>query len=52
MCNAYLPPTGNLARRDLTEQFVREQAETIFGAVPADIPAFLCGYFNARTASR
>ena len=52
MCNVYLPRTGNLARRDFTEQFIREQAETIFGVVPADIPAFLCGDFNARTAAR
>ena len=25
--NVYMPPTGNLARRSLTEEYVREQVE-------------------------
>ena len=27
VCNAYLPPTGNLPRRDLAEDTVRDKAE-------------------------
>ena len=50
MGNVYIPPTGNLPRRSLTESIVREKVEDILGSIPADIPAVLCGDFNARTA--
>ena len=50
VCNVYMPPTGNLARRSYTEDFVREKVEQILGSLPPDQPAILCGDFNARTA--
>ena len=51
ICNVYMPPKGNLARRSHTEEGIREQAETVLGYIPADVPALLCGDFNARTSS-
>ena len=49
--NVYMPTTGNLARRFFTEESVREQVELVLGLIPTDIPAVLCGDFNARTAA-
>ena len=51
IANVYLPPTGNLARRALTEETVRSQAETVLTKVPHTGTAVLCGDFNARTGS-
>ena len=47
----YMPPTGNLPRRSLTEAGIRDQVEAVLGFIPADQPAVVCGDFNARTAA-
>ena len=51
VCNVYMPPSGNLARRSYTEESVRELVEQVLGSMPPDMPAVMCGDFNARTAA-
>ena len=45
-----MPPSGNLSRRQWSEELVRGDVEQVLGTIPVDLPAILCGDFNARTA--
>ena len=51
VANVYMPPTGNLARRDLTEDTVRAQVDSILSNLPNTNSTVVCGDFNARTGS-
>jgi endonuclease/exonuclease/phosphatase family metal-dependent hydrolase len=51
VANVYLPPTNNLARRNLTELTVRDSCMAILARIPAESQLLLCGDFNARTGS-
>ena len=49
ICNVYIPPTGNLGHRSLTEDCVRQKVESMLSLVLPDAPVVLCGDFNTRT---
>jgi hypothetical protein len=51
IANVYLPPTNNLARRNLTELAVRGACSAILAKIHSESLVLLSGDFNARTGS-
>ena len=51
ICNVYLPPTQNLARRGVLEEVARDGLQDVMVDVPRDAPVVVCGDFNARVGN-
>lgn len=51
MANVYMPPSNNLARRNLTELAVRDGCMSVLSRIHAESLLLLAGDFNARTGS-
>ena len=52
VCNTYLPPTHNLARRGVGEECARAGLLEVLGDVPHAAQLAVCGDFNARVGER
>ena len=48
VCNSYLPPSQNLARRNIGEEIVRASLLDALTEVPHNAQLIVCGDFNTR----
>ena len=51
VCNVYIPPAQNLAKRHIVEQEALEAVEEIAANMPATESQTICGDFNTRVAN-